>query len=296
MRESWTSLFLRFRASLQLQCFNTVSLWSSTPDFTSTVISRWTVPLRSSRPPVIPWELCESLLMLWNSEAAITTRLSVQVSVFHKISIIQGQLWHGVRGRGCYKRVKSTRWVRGPTITSPWFVSFAQMFSWCSRAHPGLRFLLKASTSTSHWPLNSCQQLVANTVIHQTQSLSGVTPNRKLYIGNLSWPIHLHSCEGNQSEVKWPDGSESRRSIRAISQLIAREKRSLGSNLHFSRMNPSIRVHWSSQINTFWLIVLVFNCRNMKHLWPHAARCLFSGSGCDFPPSAAVSLTKWLID
>lgn len=77
------------------------------------------------------------------------------------------------------------------------------MFSSRSQAHPGLRFLLKASTSTSHWPLNSCQQLVENTVIHQTQSLSGVPPNRKLYIGNLSWPIHLHSCEANQSEVKW---------------------------------------------------------------------------------------------
>lgn len=40
----------------------------------------------------IPWELCESLLRLWKSEAAITTRLSVQVSVFHKISILQGKL------------------------------------------------------------------------------------------------------------------------------------------------------------------------------------------------------------
>lgn len=40
----------------------------------------------------IPWELCERLLRLWKSEAAITIRLSVQVSVFHKSSILQGKL------------------------------------------------------------------------------------------------------------------------------------------------------------------------------------------------------------
>lgn len=145
---------------------------------------------------LIPWELCESLLRLWNSEAAITTRLRIQVSVFHKISILQGKLWHGARGRGCYKQVKGAQRLRCRTVTGPWFVSYARMLLLCWRDPPGLRFLLKASTSTSHWPLDSCQQRREDSVIHLTLSLSGVTPHRKNYTGNLSWPIHLHSCWG----------------------------------------------------------------------------------------------------
>lgn len=127
----------------------------------------------------IPWELCESLLRLWKSEAAITTRLSVQVSVFHKISILQGKLWHEARGRGCYKQVKGARQLWCHTVTGPWFRSLARMLRLCWRDPPGLRFLLKASTSTSHWPRDSCQQLREDSVIHLTESLSGVAPHRK---------------------------------------------------------------------------------------------------------------------
>lgn len=194
---------------------------------------------------VLPWGLWDSLLMLWNSEAAITTRLSVQVSVFHKISIILRKMWHGVggwRGWRRYKRVKSTQSVRCQTITSPWFVSFTRREMFCSEAHPGLRFLLKASASTSHCSLNSCQQLAQNTVIHQTSPLSGVTPNKKLYIGNLSWRIHLQTCEGiNQrlDVISWnhqlgEELSINQWALLLVSQILSREDLMLFSDLHDS--------------------------------------------------------------
>lgn len=163
-----------------------------------------------------------------------------------------------VEGRGCYTRVKKTWWVRCHTITSPWFVSFTWMFLWCSQAHPGLRFLLKASTSTSLWPQDSCQQLVEHTVIHQTQSLSGVTPNRKLYIGNLSWPIHLHSWEGNQSEVKTPLSP----GIRLL--LLLQPSRWVDSSIHLLTENES---------TLFLIIDLSFQCFTGKTLAFHFHKC-----------------------
>lgn len=136
----------------------------------------------------IPWELCESLLILWNSEAVITTRLSVQVSVFHKISIIQGKMWHGVGVEGATNGLKGHNGSDGRPQQVHGAPPSIKMLSPCLKAHSGLRFLLKMSTPTSHQPLNSCQQLIQNTVIHQTQTGSSVS---------LSWPIHLHCCGEN---------------------------------------------------------------------------------------------------
>lgn len=74
-------------------------------------------------------------------------------------------------GRGCRKQVKGAGRLRCHAVTGPWFVSLARMLLLCRRDPTGLRFPLKASTSTSHWPGDSCQQLCEDGVIHLTQVL-----------------------------------------------------------------------------------------------------------------------------
>lgn len=76
-----------------------------------------------------------------------------------------------------------------------------EMFSLCPTAHPGLRFLLKANTSTSHWclPLNSCQRLVGNTVIHQPSHFRCSSKEEDLY-----WKLVL----ANPSAFLWMNHSE----------------------------------------------------------------------------------------